>query len=86
MCRRQNAEKSEILTSFPYKNLFTENKAANINPAVVQMQQLKGKKTNGPTKIKMIKKLTAMLRQYRIPTILKKSKSATENATNCFTC
>ncbi|KAK4871886.1 hypothetical protein RN001_016010 [Aquatica leii] len=48
--RQRIAEKSEILTLSPYKNALIEDKATKAKPAVVKMQQLKGKKTNDPTK------------------------------------
>lgn len=83
--RRRKAEKSEILTSSPYKNALIENKAAKAKPPVVKMQQLKSKKTNDPTKIKRTKKSTATPKRTMSQTS-KALKLVTENATTCLIC
>lgn len=83
--RRRKAEKSEILTSSPYKNALIENKAAKAKTPVVKMQQLKSKKTNDPTKIKRTKKSTATPKRTMSQTS-KALKPVTENATTCLIC
>lgn len=72
--RRRKAEKSEILTSSPYKNALAESKAAKSKPA--------GKKTNDPKKIKKTKKSTTKPKSTTIPS----SITTTQKITTCLLC
>lgn len=85
MSRRRKAEKSEILTSYPYKNALIENKAIKDKLPVVKMLEFKGKKTNDPTKIKKTKKTTATPKIKIKSQTSASSKSVTEK-TNCLIC
>lgn len=77
--RRRKAERSEILTSSPYKTTLIETKATKVKPPVLKMQNLKGKKTNDRSKIKRTKKSTAT------PKIKMSQTLVTENTT-CLIC